>query len=116
MREILRKARYDHYQNLKLKNLTDNRKCWKTVKPVLNDKVQVSQRITLIESGEMATDDLKIAEIFNADFTNIIQDLEIIETCAYLLHAIGIDDSVLDKAVDRYKNHLSIKKIKKCFT
>ena len=36
---------------------------WKTVKPVFTDKVQVSQSITLIENGEMVTNDLKIAEI-----------------------------------------------------
>ena len=113
--KILRKAKYNYYQNLDLKNLTDNRKFWKTVKPVFTDKVQVSQTITLIENGEMVTNDHKIAEIFNDYFVNITQDLEITENGAYLLPTIRIEDPV-DKAVEKYKNHPSIKKIKECFT
>ena len=112
--KILRKAKYNYYQNLDLKNLTDNRKFWKTIKPVFTDKVQVSQSIILIENGEMVTDDLKIAEIFNDYFANITQDLEITDTGAYLLPSIGIKDPV-DRAVEKYKNRPSIKKIKECF-
>ena len=52
---------------MELQNLADNRKFRKTFKPVFTDKVQVSQSITLIGNGEMFTDDLKIAEIFNDD-------------------------------------------------
>ena len=116
--KILRKAKYNYYQNLDLKNLTDNRKFWKTVKPVFTDKVQVSQSITHIENGEMVTNDLKIAEIFNNYFADITKDLEITETGAYLLPSIGKEDPV-DKAVEKYKNyknHPSINKIKECFT
>ena len=77
-------------------------------------KVQVSQFITFIENGEMVTDDLKIAEIFNDYFANITQDLEITDTGAYLLPSIGIKDPV-DRAVEKYKIHPSMKKIKECF-
>lgn len=93
----------------------DNRKFWKTVKPVFTDKLQVSQSITLIENDEMVIDDLKIAEIFNDYFANITQDLEITDTSAHLSSTIGIEDPI-DKAVEKYKNHHSIKKIKECFT
>ncbi len=62
----------------------DNRKFWKTVKPVFTDKVQVSLSITLIENDEMVTDDLKIAGIFNKYFANITQDLEITGPGAHL--------------------------------
>ena len=113
--KMLRKAKFNYYKNLDLKNLTDNRKFWKTVKPVFTDKVQVSQSITLIENDEMVTDDLKIAEIFNDYFANITQDLEITDTGAHLSSTIGIEDPI-DKAVEKYKNHPSIKKIKECFT
>ena len=63
----------------------------------------------------MVTDDLKIAEIFNDYFANITQDLEITDTGTYRLPSMGIEDPV-DKAVEKYKNHPSIKKIKECFT
>ena len=109
--KILRKAKFNYFKKLDLKNLTDNRKFWKTVKPVFTGKVQVSQHITLIENGEMVTDDLKIAEIFNDYFANITQDLEITDTGAHLSPTIDIEDPI-DKAVEKYKNHPSIKKIK----
>ena len=63
----------------------------------------------------MVTDDLKIAEIFNDYFANITQDLEITDTGAHLSPTIDIEDPI-DKAVEKYKNHPSIKKIKECFT
>ena len=113
--KMLRKAKFNYYKDLDLNNLTDNSKFWKTVKPVFTDKVQVSQSITLIEKGEMVTDDLKIAEIFNNYFANITQDLEITDNGAQLSSTTGIEDPI-DKAVEKYKSHSSIKKIKECFT
>ena len=113
--KMLRKAKFNYYKDLDLNNLTDNRKFWKAVKPVFTDKVQVSQSITLIEKGEMVTNDLKIAEIFNNYFANITQDLEITDTGAQLSSTTGIEDPI-DKAVEKYKRHPSIKKIKECFT
>ncbi len=103
-------------RDLYLKNVfIDNRKFWKTVKPVFTDEVQVFLSITLIENDEMVTDDLKIAEIFNNYFVNITQDLEITDPCAHLSPTIGIEDPI-DRTVEKYKNHPSIKKIKECFT
>ena len=36
--QLLRKAKFDYYQNINLGSLTDNRKFWKTVKPIFSDK------------------------------------------------------------------------------
>ena len=58
---------------------------------------------------------LKIAEIFNDYFANITQDLVITDTGAQLSSTTGIEDPI-DKAVEKYKSHPSIKKIKECFT
>ena len=66
--KMLRKAKFNFYKDLDLNNLTDNRKFWKTVKPVFTDKVQVSQSITLIEKGEMVTNDAQNCRNFQRLF------------------------------------------------
>ena len=113
--QMLRKTKFNYYKDLDLNNLTDNRKFLKTVKPVFIDKVQVSQSIKLIEKSEMVTDDLKTAKIFNDYLVNITQDVEITDTGAKLSSTTGIEDPI-DKVVEKYKSHPSIKKIKECFT
>ena len=50
---ILRKSKLIYYRYLDTKNLADNRKFWKTVKPVLTDKVQVSPLINLMQKFSM---------------------------------------------------------------
>ena len=90
--KLLRRAKSDYYRNLSLGDLTDNRKFWKTVKPVFSNEVQTTSSITLIEDGKMMTEDLKIAEIFNHYFTNITESLGISEDQTLLSPTNGIND------------------------
>ena len=111
--KLLRRTKSDYYRNLDLGDLTDNRKFWKTVKPVFSNEIQTSSSVTLIEDGEVITDDAKIAEIFNHYFANITESLGISEDQSLLSQTTGINDPV-EKAVKKYKNHPSIRKIKEC--
>ena len=45
--KILRQAKIDYYKNLDVKCLTDNRKFWKTVKPLFSEKVKTPSKINL---------------------------------------------------------------------
>ena len=63
--KLLRKTKSDYYRNLDLGDLADNRKFWRTVKPVFSNEVQKNSSVALMEDGKMITEDLKIAEIFN---------------------------------------------------
>ena len=110
---LLRRTKSDYFGNLDPGDLTDNRKFWKTVKPVFSNEVQTNSSITLIEDGKMKTGDLKIAEIFNHYFTNITENLGIYEYQTLLSSTNGINDQV-DKTIKKYENHSSIKKIKEC--
>ena len=112
--KLLRKTKSDYYRNLDLGDLTDNRKFWKTVKPVFSNEVQTNSSIILIEDGKMITEDLKIAEIFNHYFTNITENLGIYEDQTLLSSTNGINDPV-EKAIRKYENHPSIEKIKECY-
>ena len=69
--KLLRKAKNDYYGNLNLKLLTDNRKCWRTVKPLFSDKIQTSTAITLLENNELVNDNSVVANIFNDYFVSI---------------------------------------------
>ena len=66
--------------------------------------------MTLIKDGEVITDDAKIAEIFNHYFANITESLGISEDQSLPSQTTGINDPV-EKAIKKYENHPSIKKI-----
>ena len=85
---LLRKTKTNYYANLNEKDLTDNKQFWRTVKPLLSDKIKSSEKITLVEQretldtegnidNEIVNDDVKIAEILNRFFSNAVKDLKI---------------------------------------
>ena len=100
--KLLRRTKSDYYRNLDLGDLTDNRKFWKTVKPVFSNEVRTTSSITLIEDGNMITEDLKIAENFNHYCTNITKSLGISEDQTHLSPKNGINDPV-EKAIKKYE-------------
>ena len=61
----LRKTKINYYGNLDEKDITDNKKFWKTVESVLSDKSINSDKIHLIENGELINSGSKIAEVLN---------------------------------------------------
>ena len=63
VQELLHTETY--YGNLDMNSVTDNKKFWRTVKPLFTDKVQTSSSITLVENEKIITNDNEIAEIFN---------------------------------------------------
>ena len=66
------------------------------------------------ENGELISDDCKIAELFNNYFKNITQDLGIQQDIAHISVTDGINDPI-DKAIEKYKNHHGIIKIKEMY-
>ena len=63
-----------------MNSITDNKKFWRTVKPLFTDKVQTSPSIALIENEKSIADENVIAEIFNEFFTNVIDTIDITPT------------------------------------
>ena len=108
---MLRRTKLHYYKHLDTHDLADNRTFWKTIKPVFTNKIQISQPISLLEKGEIINDDVKIAEVFNEYFANINDELGLNEKIANLSLSENIEDPI-EKAVHKYKNHPSIKKIK----
>ena len=57
----LYKKRKTYYEMLDLKNVTVNEKFWKTVTLLLSDKVTTFPKISLVEKGEIISDESKVA-------------------------------------------------------
>ena len=74
---LLRKSKREYYSNLDVKNITDNKTFWKTVKPFLSDKVTSTQKITLTENDKIVNNDNDTARVLNTFFSNIVPDLKI---------------------------------------
>ena len=69
----LRKTKRSYYSNLNEKNVIDNRKFWKTVKPMLSNKFVNNEKITLADNEKIITNDQEIANVLNYFFTSIIK-------------------------------------------
>ena len=62
----MRKTKIDYYGNLNEKDVIDNKRVWKTVKPLFSDKAKSSERIALVlEDKNITTEDEK-AKILNS--------------------------------------------------
>ena len=108
---LFRKEKKYFYNNLDTKLVTDNRKFWKTVKPLFSDKHFSNNKITLLEGEEIISNDQQIAEIFNVYFANIVENLDVegFVTCDYS-YIPELD--YISNIVEKFKNHPSILKIK----
>ena len=106
---LLRKSKKNYLANLNEKNMTDNKRFWKTVKPFLSKKIHFSERINLTkeENNSLLTNCEEVAEELNNFFANAVKNLNIssYENCDSL--AENIDDPTL-KAIAKWRNHPSI--------
>ena len=49
----------EHFQNINLSEITDNKKFWKTVSPLFGNKVKTNQKINLTEKNILFASDVK---------------------------------------------------------
>ena len=69
---LLRNEKNNFYSNLDTKAVTNNRAFWKTVKPLLSEKVIKHSKINLVEDDKIISRDHQIAEKFSEYFVNIL--------------------------------------------
>ena len=67
-----------YYENLNIKNITDNKLFWKSVKPLFSDESRVRDRINISEKGEIFKIESETAETLNIFFSNIVKNLNIL--------------------------------------
>ena len=104
---LLKKAKKDHFANLDVNSVLDNRKFWQNVKPLFSNKVKAKSTIKLIENDEMVENEIKIAKIFNEYFVNAVKTLGILtekEKATFTENNL----SEVEMALKKHKNHPSI--------
>ena len=109
--KILRQNKRSYYAQLDPKVVSDNKRFWKTVKPLFSNKIQSSTCITLLENGIVESDEGKVAEILNNYFVNITETLGIADEHRQEPLNDHMDDPCL-RTVKRFQEHPSIHKIK----
>ena len=85
----------------------DNKIFWKTIKPYFTDKGINHDNITLVENKETVSDNKEISETLNNFFSEVATNLKFPQ----YVHVEDIEDPVAG-AVEKYKNHPSIRLIK----
>ena len=67
---LLRKEKREHFKNINLK--TDSNSFWQACKPFLSSKgLKTNNKISLIENGEVISDESRVSNIFNEYFINV---------------------------------------------
>ena len=115
--KLLKKAKSSYFEKLKPSSISDNKKFWKTVKPLFNDKAMSTDSITLIENNKIISGDQEVAEIFNSYFSNAVKSLNIenyehYSFDEYFLCKEKENEDLILRAIEKYENHPSITKIK----
>ena len=65
---FLRKTKRKYYEDLRLSDANDNKKFWKTLKPLFGNKIKCKSQIALAEGNNLVTDDKVLAKSFNKFF------------------------------------------------
>ena len=111
---LLRKTKKAYYSNLNVKDLVDNKNFWKTIKSFFSDKSNKFKNISLLENGNLLTDDFEIAKTINKYFQNLVPNLALKIPSNLLCQTPKNGDKTL-AAIYKYQNHPRIKTIlEKC--
>ena len=60
---------------MNIKQVSDNKLFWKSVRPFFNDKGSDSSKITLVEENNIVSDEEEIANVMNNYFINVTKIL-----------------------------------------
>ena len=74
---LLCNTKKDYFQKLNIKDLTDNKKFWKTIKPFFSNKGLNSNKLMLREKDVVVADEKALATLMNNYFVNITADLDL---------------------------------------
>ena len=108
----MKKDKKDHFANLDVNSVLDNKKFWQNVKPLFSNKVNAKTTIKLIENDETIDNEIKFAKIFNEYFVNTLKNLRILtemESATFTENNL----SEVEMALKKNKNYPSITAITK---
>ena len=107
--KLYKKERKKFHSQLDIKNITENKLFWKTMKPFLSDKCTYASKISLVHNDNVISDDQELDDIFNEFFEQAVDNLGIREYQSdHNIDINSISDDPIDYAIAKYKNHPSI--------
>ena len=74
---LFKKEKKMFYNKLNTRDITDNKKFWKTVKPLFSEKYSSRNKITLLEGNNIISKDEEVVETMNTFFSNVVKVLDI---------------------------------------
>ena len=74
---LLKKAKKNYFTNLNIKEITDTKTFWKTIKSSFNETSSSSSKITLSEKGFVLSGNKKLYNKMNNYFINITKTLNL---------------------------------------
>ena len=108
---LVRRAKQQYFSGLDLSLIADIKMFWKTVKPLISDKISRKDIISLTEDGKTITEDLQIPGIFNNYFSNVIRSL--CDQNVPTEPGIACSQNTVSTAISKFTNHPSILSINK---
>ena len=109
--KLYKKDRKKYYNSLDIKNITDKKQFWKTIKPFLPEKSKVTSKIKLKDKNKIISNDDKVAEEFSTFFENVVKSLNIKPRNLSLGNTTNLSDPV-EIAIKKFENHPSIQEIR----
>ena len=76
-KKLIRKEKKKYFANLNMNNYTDNKKFWNSVKPLFSNYGGGPQKVSLVQDGEIISNDQEVAETFNNFFINSVKSMEL---------------------------------------
>ena len=109
---LFKKEKNKFFENIDTTEITDNKRFWKTVKPLFSDKQKSSGKIVLIEGNAIQSNDRVVAKTMNEYFTGAVKELNI-EGYQKEVEHISTGNDPVTNAIETFVDHPSIIKIKR---
>ena len=107
---LVRREKKNYYENIDQKRLLDNKTFGEVTKPLFSEKSKSNKKIIFLENDNIISEDPKVAEILNDVIAKTVENLNV--------KGYNIDHAPLENldfvsnAIDKFKNHPSILRIK----
>ena len=108
--KLYKKERKNYYNSLDIKNITDNKQFWKTIKLFLSEKIKTTSKIKLKDQDKIISND-KVAEEFSVFFENAVKSLNIKPRNLSLEDTTNLSNPV-EIAIKKFQNHPSVQVIR----
>jgi hypothetical protein len=107
---LYKRERKNYFNSLDINDVHNVKKFWKVWKPLISDNYRTQNTITLVKGNNIISEDKEVAKEFKQQFSNAVKELNIDYDWQPTSEITGISDPI-DKLIETYKDHPSIRKI-----